>query len=44
MASAWTADEAVEDARKRAERKAFEKLLSEFTRAWKDIVEKYARR
>ena len=44
MASAWTADEAVEDARKRAERKAFEKLLSEFTLAWKEIAEKHTGR
>ena len=44
MASTWTAHEAVEDARKRAERKAFEKLLEEFTLTWKTIVEKYATR
>ena len=42
MASTWTAHEAVEDARKKAERKAFEKLLEEFTMTWKIIVEKYA--
>lgn len=42
MASTWTAHEAVEDARKKAERKAFEKLLDEFTLTWKTIVEKYA--
>lgn len=44
MASAWTAYDAVEDARKRAERKAFEKLLDEFTLTWKKIVERYAKR
>lgn len=44
MASAWTANEAVEDARKRAERKAFEKMLDEFTLTWKTIVERYAGR
>ncbi len=44
IASAWTAYKAVEDARKRAERKAFEKLLDEFTITWKNIVEKYAKR
>lgn len=44
MASAWTARKAVEDARKKAERKAFEQLLNEFTLAWKDVVEKYAAR
>ena len=43
IASAWTASKAVEEARKRAERKAFEKLLDEFTLTWKNIVEKYAR-
>lgn len=43
IASAWTANKAVEEARKRAERKAFERLLDEFTLTWKDIVEKYAR-
>jgi len=42
MASTWTAYEAVEDARKKAERKAFEKLLDEFPLVWKKIVEKYA--
>jgi hypothetical protein len=44
MASAWTADEAVEEARKRAERRAFEKMLDEFTLTWKGTVEEYARR
>ncbi len=44
IASAWTAYRAVEDARKIAERKAFEKLLDEFNLTWKKIVEKYAKR
>ena len=44
MASAWTANEAVEEARKRAERKAFKQLLNELTLMWKEIVEKYAGR
>ena len=42
-ASAWTAREAVEDARKRAEKRAFQKLLDEFTLTLKNIVERYAR-
>lgn len=42
MASAWTAEKAVEDARKGAERKAFEKLLAEFALTWKGVAEEYA--
>ncbi|MHC4170865.1 MAG: YqkE family protein [Planctomycetota bacterium] len=44
MASAWTANKAVEEARKRAERKAFEELLNELSLMWKDVVEQYAGR
>jgi hypothetical protein len=44
MASAWTANKAVEEARKKAERKAFEKLLNQLSLMWKDVVEQYAER
>jgi len=44
MASAWTARKAVEEARKKAERKAFEKLLNELPLMWKGVVEQYAGR
>lgn len=40
-ANAWTSDEAVDDARKRAERKAFADLIGQFKTEWPNVVETY---
>lgn len=41
-ASIWSSEQAVDDSRKRAERAAFGKLLDEFEKTWKGVVETYA--
>jgi hypothetical protein len=38
LASAWTSDQAVDDARRRAERRAFESMLVEAGKAWAGIA------
>lgn len=42
LANAWTSKDAIDAARRRAERRAFEGLLDEFTSAWTDVVAEYA--
>ena len=42
LANAWTSKDAIDSARRRAERRAFEGLLDEFTLAWADVVAEYA--
>ena len=42
LANAWTSRDAVDQSRRRAERKAFEGLVDELTRLWKGIAESYA--
>lgn len=41
LANLYTADEAEEDARSRAERRAFERLLADFPNAWQRLVSEY---
>ena len=41
LANAWTSAEAMEEAKKRAEREAFEKLVGEFTNGWGNVVAEY---
>ncbi|MBI1304288.1 MAG: hypothetical protein GC172_10965 [Phycisphaera sp.] len=43
VASAWTSEQAVEDARLRAERMAFERMLEEAAKAWAGIAAEAAR-
>lgn len=43
-ASAWTTEDAADDARIRAERKAFDNLLDELEKVWKEVVEQHAAR
>ena len=40
-ANAWTSEEAVDDARKRAERKAFVDLVAQFKTEWPRVVGMY---
>ncbi len=40
-ANAWTSDEAVDDARQRAERKAFADLIAQFKSEWPHVVATY---
>jgi hypothetical protein len=42
IANAWTSDSAVDQSRRRAERKAFEDLLMHLENAWKPVVERHA--
>ena len=42
IASSWTTSDAIDESRQRAERAAFTKLLDEFEKTWKRIVEQYA--
>lgn len=42
IANAWTSKDAVDQSRRRAERDAFEGLISELKKAWKQVVETYA--
>lgn len=42
LTSAWSSRDAVDDARIRAERKAFEGLLTELEKTWKGVVEQHA--
>lgn len=42
IASVWTSQDAVDETRLKAERQAFEKLLEEFEKLWKTIVETHA--
>jgi hypothetical protein len=42
IASAWTSDDAVDDARLRTEGKAFDQLVGEFEKTWKGVVQQYA--
>ena len=44
IANAWTSQSAVDQSRRRAERHAFEGLLSELERSWKTVAESYATR
>jgi len=44
LASAWTTQDAADDARLRAERQAFEQLLGELEKAWPQAVEQCAHR
>ncbi len=41
IASAWTSDSAVDQSRRRAETKAFEKLVNEFEKTWSGVVQSY---
>jgi len=42
LANTWTTERAVDQSRLRADREAFEKMLDEFARTWKGVVETYA--
>ena len=44
VANAWTNRQAVEDARRRTESKAFDSMLGEFEKAWPQVVAQYANR
>lgn len=44
IANSWTSDSAVDQSRRRAERKAFEGMLKELEGSWKGVVERYAAR
>lgn len=41
IANAWTNEDAIDQARRRAERKAFAKLIDELAAAWEGVVETY---
>ena len=41
IASSWTKKQAVEDARQRAERKAFKQMLVEFEKTWQQVLGEY---
>ena len=41
IASAWTSDDAVDDARLRTEGQAFDQLVGEFEKTWKGVVQQY---
>jgi hypothetical protein len=41
IASSWTSDDAVDQSRHKAERKAFEEMLTEFVKTWGKIVTQY---
>lgn len=41
VASSWTRRQVVDEARQRAERKAFEQMLDEFEKMWRQVVEEY---
>ena len=41
LASAWDEQDAVDDARRKAERKSFDKLVQEAGKSWKGIVKRY---
>ena len=43
LASAWTSESAVDDARRRTETGAFAKLVGELERTWAGVVQNYAR-
>jgi hypothetical protein len=43
LANAWSSDQAMDEARRRAERRAFEDLLSQFKSEWKNVVSTYDR-
>lgn len=43
LASGWTTDSAVDDARRRCEAKAFDKLVGELEQAWAGVVRNYAK-
>lgn len=42
IASSWTRRQVVDEARQRAERKAFEQMLDEFEKMWKQVVQEHA--
>ena len=42
MTNAWQSEVSVDRARRRTEREAFEKLVSDFERAWVQVVRQYA--
>jgi hypothetical protein len=42
IANSWTSDSAVDQSRRRAERRAFEGMLKELEGSWKGVVERYA--
>ena len=44
MTSKWTSSDTVDDARKRAERAAFELLIDEVEKTWTDVVNTYVQR
>jgi hypothetical protein len=44
IASIWTSQNAVDESRIKAEKKAFEQMLDEFAITWKGIVEQHAKR
>ena len=44
LASVWTSDDAVDDSRQRSETEAFERLLDNFEKTWKGVVDEYAHR
>jgi hypothetical protein len=41
IANAWTSEDAVDQSRRRAERRAFESLLTELEGGWKGVVDSY---
>jgi hypothetical protein len=43
LANAWSSEQAMDDARKKAERKAFEGMLKEFQGSWPRVVAMYDR-
>jgi hypothetical protein len=43
-ANAWTNRDAIDDARRRAEARAFDQLVDEFAKAWKDVRSTHATR
>lgn len=42
LANAWTSEQAVDDARRRVESRAFEKLVAELEKTWSGVVHQYA--
>lgn len=43
MANAWTSGEAIDQSRRKTERGAFEKLLSQFEQTWAGVIAEYAK-
>jgi quinol monooxygenase YgiN len=41
LTNAWESDQALDDARKKAERQAFQELLAQFKTQWPAIVAQY---